>query len=365
MRMMTLRVGYALVLGIAGGAALLIAVVGLSIWLVSGRKKAPEPTGPPDVATATSKPSDSGKSLPPITKEPKPKPNEPTTKSMDPPKSKQPEVDKENTLYFDKNRGIARFTPKLSMRSAAGERLTLIVLIASVGGRSLDEKIAAGHYRGDMASTWSPLTKASMNYSTVLSDGKVVGQVKSFSDSDGKAITDGKLIEFSLSVNEASQQVTAALGSYKSVGGNHEFVQFLTPIAVLGGFQIVPAEKQPDSPPREAPKLDPSKLVGKWEEMALNAADGQMIAAPGRPMVEFTKDHKLILTEGGLGGVRKSEGTYKLNGDKLTLNLKESGRESEITVIVTRLKDDELETETPDGTKTLVTAFKKVKPKPK
>lgn len=47
-----------------GGAAVLVAVVGVTIWLATGSKKPPEPTGPPAVAAAPSTPSNTNEPLP-------------------------------------------------------------------------------------------------------------------------------------------------------------------------------------------------------------------------------------------------------------------------------------------------------------
>jgi len=90
------RARNALLPWLAGGAALLIVVVGLTIWLASGSKKAPAPVGPPEVASAPTKPSNPEE--PPHTplKEPEPKPDpkpkEPAPEPKEPePKPKEPE----------------------------------------------------------------------------------------------------------------------------------------------------------------------------------------------------------------------------------------------------------------------------------
>lgn len=99
-------------------------------------------------------------------------------------------------------------------------------------------------------------------------------------------------------------------------------------------------------------KIDAMKLIGKWEPVKPKK-DEELV-------MEFTKDGKLIVT-GSMGEkALKIEGTYKLEGDKLSFVLKFMGDEIKQTVTITKLTDDEMEGTDP-ANKT--EAFKKVKPK--
>lgn len=100
-------------------------------------------------------------------------------------------------------------------------------------------------------------------------------------------------------------------------------------------------------------KIDAKKLIGKWEPKEKKGE--QMV-------MEFTKDGKLTVT-GDLGGKElKIEGTYTLEGNKLSFKLKFMDVPIEETVTITKLTDDELEGQDKDGR---VEAFRKVKPKAK
>jgi uncharacterized protein (TIGR03066 family) len=100
-------------------------------------------------------------------------------------------------------------------------------------------------------------------------------------------------------------------------------------------------------------KIDAAKLVGKWE-------------GKGEPkaIIEMTKDNKLIVSV-DLGGQKMSmEGTYKVEGNKLSVALKLPGapEEQKSTMTITKLTDEELVTEEEgkDGKKKVET-LKKVK----
>ncbi len=99
-------------------------------------------------------------------------------------------------------------------------------------------------------------------------------------------------------------------------------------------------------------KIDGKKLVGKWEPKE---------AKKGEAMVmEFTKDGKITVV-GDMGGKEvKIEGTYKLDGDKLSFVLKFMDIEIKETVTITKLTDTEMEGKDKDGK---AEGFKKVVPK--
>jgi uncharacterized protein (TIGR03066 family) len=69
---------------------------------------------------------------------------------------------------------------------------------------------------------------------------------------------------------------------------------------------------------KKAAEIDPDKLVGKWGPVG---ADKKLMAKA--PVEEFTSDGKYYLGAGaGKKGDPKLEGTYALDGDKLTITLK-------------------------------------------
>jgi uncharacterized protein (TIGR03066 family) len=89
-------------------------------------------------------------------------------------------------------------------------------------------------------------------------------------------------------------------------------------------------------------KIDGKKLLGKWE-----LADGP---PGGKVFFEMTKDGKIITTIEVGGKTEKMEGTYKLDGNKLTLVQKlPGGKEDKETMTITKLTDDELETKDEKG----------------
>ena len=99
-------------------------------------------------------------------------------------------------------------------------------------------------------------------------------------------------------------------------------------------------------------KIDAKKIVGKWEPKEPKKGEAMVM--------EFTKDGKLTVT-GDMGGKDvKIDGTYMLDGDKLTFALKFMEVEIKETVTITKLTDDEMEGKDKDGA---AQAFKKVKPK--
>lgn len=100
-------------------------------------------------------------------------------------------------------------------------------------------------------------------------------------------------------------------------------------------------------------KFDATKLVGKWEEKAPKK-DEQM-------RLEFTKDGKVTIAGSRGDQELKAEGTYKLDGAKLTFAVKFMDMEIEQTITITKLTDEEL-VGTSEQTKTEKT-FVKVKAK--
>ncbi len=95
-------------------------------------------------------------------------------------------------------------------------------------------------------------------------------------------------------------------------------------------------------------KIDAKKLVGKWEQVF--AKDAKVTY---KVVIEYTADGKVTGTVTPPKGEEiKIEGTYKLDGNKLTQTTKIMDSESSRTSTVTKLTDDELEGETDKGVKT-------------
>lgn len=101
-------------------------------------------------------------------------------------------------------------------------------------------------------------------------------------------------------------------------------------------------------------KVDGKKLVGKWEPADLPKG--------GKAVIEFTKDGKLAVEFEFGGRAEKTAGTYKLDGNKLTVTMKKGeGKERSETMTVTKLTDDEMVMED-DGKKKSET-LKRIKDK--
>src|SRR4051812_19110738 len=76
-----------------------------------------------------------------------------------------------------------------------------------------------------------------------------------------------------------------------------------------------------------ADKVDAAKLVGTWELTKSADPDG-----PKSATVEFTKDNKVTIAFDANGKELKLEGTYKVDGDKLTVKLSfPGGKDNEDT----------------------------------
>jgi uncharacterized protein (TIGR03066 family) len=84
-------------------------------------------------------------------------------------------------------------------------------------------------------------------------------------------------------------------------------------------------------------KIDGKKLVGRWTPKDAKKEAGLVI--------EFAKEGKLILSVDIAGKTEKVEGTYKLDGNKLSMAIKFGEKENKETMTILRLTDEELETE--------------------
>jgi uncharacterized protein (TIGR03066 family) len=93
---------------------------------------------------------------------------------------------------------------------------------------------------------------------------------------------------------------------------------------------------------KKAPPPDAKKLVGKWE-----LKDAKKGAKP--PQLDFSADGKLALTGEIDGKPATFTGTYKLDGDKLSFELKSKDDAFKETLTLTRLDDDEFDAKDADG----------------
>jgi uncharacterized protein (TIGR03066 family) len=94
-------------------------------------------------------------------------------------------------------------------------------------------------------------------------------------------------------------------------------------------------------------KIDAKKLIGKWEPAhEKDAKDKKDKAPPGPAMIiEFAANNKMSMTVTDAGKDFKVEGTYKLEADKLSVQMKVRDKEVTETLTVKKLTDDELVTE--------------------
>lgn len=104
----------------------------------------------------------------------------------------------------------------------------------------------------------------------------------------------------------------------------------------------------------EKEKFDAAKLLGKWEPKEPKKGEEFVI--------EFAKNGKMTVAGTLDGKPQTLEGNYKLDGDKLSFELKASGETIKETITLLKLTDDELEGREKDGR---VEALKRAKPKEK
>ena len=81
-------------------------------------------------------------------------------------------------------------------------------------------------------------------------------------------------------------------------------------------------------------KIDGKFLIGKWQPEKLPAGIDKLI-------FEFTKDNKLIIEFETQGQKQKFEGSYKLEGDKLSFKIVIAGSELDEKRKVLKLTENE------------------------
>ena len=106
------------------------------------------------------------------------------------------------------------------------------------------------------------------------------------------------------------------------------FVAAFAAVVVFVGF--VSAEDK---------KVDAAKLVGKWELTKSESGN-----APKGAIVEFTKDNKLSITIDVGGKKVELTGTYKVDGNKLTVTIKnpDGGKDESDTDTIKSLTDEKI-----------------------
>ncbi len=84
-------------------------------------------------------------------------------------------------------------------------------------------------------------------------------------------------------------------------------------------------------------KIDPAKLLGKWE-VTKSESEPELKGS----FAEFSKDNKVSVTVSVKGKTRTFTGTYKVNGDQLSVTLKDpdDGKESSDTDTIESLTAD-------------------------
>ncbi len=98
-------------------------------------------------------------------------------------------------------------------------------------------------------------------------------------------------------------------------------------------------------------KIDGKLIVGKWQaEKTPEGVD--------KIVVEFTKDEKVHLAIDAQGSTNKIEGTYKLKGDKLSIEIEANGEKQNQERTLIKLTETELITKGDDG---MERKYKKVK----
>ena len=96
---------------------------------------------------------------------------------------------------------------------------------------------------------------------------------------------------------------------------------------------------------RAEDKIDYAKmLVGKWE--VTKADEGR---APKGSTIEFTKDGKVKAIVKIEDKEETISGTYKVDGDTLTLTVKMGDEEQSQTITITKISKTEMTTKNKDG----------------
>jgi uncharacterized protein (TIGR03066 family) len=120
-------------------------------------------------------------------------------------------------------------------------------------------------------------------------------------------------------------------------------IGFAAVLVLAGAAPAADEKKEP---------IDGKLLVGKWEPKA--PKPGELTS------LELTKDGKLVAVAEVGGKPAKAEGTYKLDGEKLTYEVTYAGETVKETVTLLKLTDEEMEGKDKEGK---VYTYKRVKSK--
>ena len=115
-------------------------------------------------------------------------------------------------------------------------------------------------------------------------------------------------------------------------------------LAIAGGLVAADDKKE------EKEKIDGAKLVGKWEPKEPKKGEEFVL--------EFAKDGKMVVSGTLDGKPQTLEGSYKLDGAKLSFELKALGETIKETIVVLKLSDEELEARDKDGKVEVLTRAK-------
>ena len=96
--------------------------------------------------------------------------------------------------------------------------------------------------------------------------------------------------------------------------------------------------------------IDAKKLIGKWEPKEPKKGEEFVL--------EFAKDGKMTVSGTLDGKPQTLEGNYKLDGNKLSFELKAAGETIKETIVILKLTDEELEAREKDGKVEVLTRAK-------
>ena len=108
-------------------------------------------------------------------------------------------------------------------------------------------------------------------------------------------------------------------------------------LALLAGLVALSAAQAAETP-KDKPKPDATLLVGVWRFVKTSGKAPEGI----RATTEYTKDGKVVVLMQVKDEKRQAEGTYKLDGDKLTQVMKLRGKETTEVVTVEVLTKEKL-----------------------
>jgi uncharacterized protein (TIGR03066 family) len=111
--------------------------------------------------------------------------------------------------------------------------------------------------------------------------------------------------------------------------------------AMLGWVAVLGLAVAVNAAPRDDKKGDKktdtaTKLIGKWAPISNKKIAKELTE-------EFTKDGKYFFGTGDVKSGSKTEGTYKLDGDDITITTVREGEKNTRTVTIKKLTDTDME----------------------